>query len=132
MSSTAAAAPHEPYVLLHRNRRSVLRAGTLAAAALATRTNGPATQPCHTAGRSSTTARSSGVLKLAVDLHPDSRNAFDGLGEAHAADDVRARALTACRQHLVLNPRNTNGVAPLALRAAPSFGPHAKWRRPSS
>lgn len=61
-----------------------------------------------------------GVLKLAADLHPDSWNAFDSLGEAYAADGDKARAVAAYRQSLVLNPKNENGAVQLkVLGAAP-------------
>lgn len=61
-----------------------------------------------------------GVLKLATELHPDSWNAFDSLGEAYAANGDKTLAIAAYRQSLVLNPKNGNGVAQLkALGAAP-------------
>lgn len=56
-----------------------------------------------------------GVLKLAADLHPDSWNAFDSLGEAYAANGDKALAIAAYRQSLVLNPKNTNGAAQLKV-----------------
>jgi dienelactone hydrolase len=61
-----------------------------------------------------------GVLKLASELHPDSWNAFDSLGEAYAANGDKALAVAAYRQSLVLNPKNGNGAAQLkTLGAAP-------------
>jgi dienelactone hydrolase len=61
-----------------------------------------------------------GVLKLATELHPDSWNAFDSLGEAYAVNGDKALAIAAYRQSLVLNSKNTNGSAQLqALGAAP-------------
>lgn len=60
------------------------------------------------------------LLKLATELHPDSWNAFDSVGEAYAANGDKALAITAYRRSLVLNPRNDNGAAQLkALGAAP-------------
>ncbi|EJL27058.1 dienelactone hydrolase-like enzyme [Caulobacter sp. AP07] len=60
------------------------------------------------------------ILKLNQELHTDSWNAFDSLGEAYAAHGDKALAIAAYRQSLVLNPKNTNGVAQLkALGAAP-------------
>lgn len=60
------------------------------------------------------------LLKLATELHPDSWNAFDSLGEAYAANGDKALAIAAYRQSLVLNPKNTNGAAQLkALDATP-------------
>ncbi|HJV41417.1 dienelactone hydrolase family protein [Caulobacter sp.] len=61
-----------------------------------------------------------GVLKLAADLHPDSWNAFDSLGEAYAADGDKASAIAAYSRSVVLNPKNANGEAQLkALGAKP-------------
>ncbi|MDR6531827.1 dienelactone hydrolase [Caulobacter rhizosphaerae] len=66
------------------------------------------------------TSMAAGVLKLAADLHPDSWNAFDSLGEAYAANGEKALAIAAYRRSLVLNPGNGNGAAQLkALGAAP-------------
>ncbi len=59
-----------------------------------------------------------GVLKLATELHPDSWNAFDSLGEAYAANGDKALAIAAYRQSLVLNPNNGNGAAQLKMLGA--------------
>jgi dienelactone hydrolase len=59
-----------------------------------------------------------GVLKLATELHPDSWNAFDSLGEAYAANGDKALATAAYRQSLVLNPKNANGVTQLKVLGA--------------
>jgi dienelactone hydrolase len=59
-----------------------------------------------------------GVLKLATELHPDSWNAFDSLGEAYAANGDKALAIAAYRQSLVLNSKNANGAAQLKTLGA--------------
>ena len=66
------------------------------------------------------TSMAVGVLKLAADLHPESWNAFDSLGEAYAANGDKALAIAAYRQSIVLNPKNANGAEQLkALGAKP-------------
>lgn len=60
------------------------------------------------------------ILKLNQELHADSWNAFDSLGEAYATAGDKALAIAAYRQSLALNPKNTNGVTQLkALGATP-------------
>lgn len=53
------------------------------------------------------------ILRLAAELNKDSWNAFDSLGEAYAKNGDKALAITAYRQSLALNPKNTNGVEQL-------------------
>ena len=60
------------------------------------------------------------ILKLNQELHADSWNAFDSLGEAYAAAGDKTRAIAAYRQSVALNPKNGNGVTQLkALGAKP-------------
>ena len=55
------------------------------------------------------------ILALNTQLHPDSWNAFDSLGEAYAKDgDVKA-AGDAYRKSLALNPNNGNAVDQLSI-----------------
>ena len=54
------------------------------------------------------------ILRLNAELHADSWNAFDSLGEAYAKDGNRALATEAYRKSLALNPGNTNAVVQLS------------------
>lgn len=61
------------------------------------------------------------VLKLTADLHPDSGNAFDSLGEAYAVNGDTAAAIGAYRRALQLDPANKNAVTRLQrLESAPA------------
>lgn len=53
------------------------------------------------------------LLRLDTEIHADSWNAFDSLGEAYAKNGDKTLAIAAYRQSLVLNPKNTNGVEQL-------------------
>jgi dienelactone hydrolase len=60
------------------------------------------------------------LLRLDTEVHADSWNAFDSLGEAYAKTGDKALAIAAYRRSLVLNPKNVNGVEQLkALGAQP-------------
>lgn len=59
-----------------------------------------------------------GLLRLDTQIHADSWNAFDSLGEVYAKNGDKALAIAAYRQSLVLNPKNTNGVEQLKALAA--------------
>lgn len=50
------------------------------------------------------------IFRLNCELHADSWNAFDSLGEAYASDGNRASALVAYRKSLALNPGNRNAA----------------------
>lgn len=50
------------------------------------------------------------ILRLNAELHADSWNAFDSLGEAYAKDGNTALATEAYRKSLSLNPGNRNAV----------------------
>lgn len=54
------------------------------------------------------------ILALNAELHADSWNAFDSLGEAYADGGNRAAATAAYRKSLTLNPSNGNAVEQLA------------------
>lgn len=58
------------------------------------------------------------LLKLDTEIHADSWNAFDSLGEAYAKAGDKPLAIAAYRQSLVLNPKNTNGVEQLKILGA--------------
>jgi CubicO group peptidase (beta-lactamase class C family) len=58
--------------------------------------------------RAGRTADAVEVFKLNVELFPQSANAYDSLGEAHAAAGNRELALANYRKSLELNPGNTN------------------------
>jgi dienelactone hydrolase len=70
--------------------------------------------------RAGSTHQSVAVFRLNSELHADSWNAFDSLGEAYAGDGNRDSAVQAYRRSLALNPANGNAVERLkALRAVP-------------
>ena len=70
--------------------------------------------------RSGNTARALAIFRLNGELHPDSWNAFDSLGEAYAKAGNKASAIEAYRKSLALNPSNANAVDQLkALGATP-------------
>ena len=54
------------------------------------------------------------ILRLNAELHADSWNAFDSLGEAYATHGNKALATEAYRKSLALNPGNMNAVARLS------------------
>ncbi|WP_066797707.1 CocE/NonD family hydrolase [Sphingomonas soli] len=54
------------------------------------------------------------ILRLAAELHPDSWNAFDSLGEAYARAGMKAPAIEAYRKSLSLNPANRGAIDQLA------------------
>jgi dienelactone hydrolase len=54
--------------------------------------------------------RAIAILRLNTELHADSWNAFDSLGEAYATNGDDARAIQAYRQSLALNPGNRNAA----------------------
>ena len=58
------------------------------------------------------------ILRLNTELHADSWNAFDSLGEIHAIAGDKALAIQAYRRSLALNPGNGNAVAQLARLGA--------------
>jgi Flp pilus assembly protein TadD len=58
------------------------------------------------------------VFRLNTELHADSWNAFDSLGEAYAAGGMRALAIEAYRKSLSLNPGNSNAVEQLSKLGA--------------
>jgi CubicO group peptidase (beta-lactamase class C family) len=53
------------------------------------------------------------VLKIAADLHPDSANAYDSLGEAYAANGETTLAISNYRRSLELDPGNEHAVRQL-------------------
>jgi tetratricopeptide (TPR) repeat protein len=54
------------------------------------------------------------VFKLNVQLHPQSWNSYDSLGEAYAADGNKKLAIRNYEKSLELNPKNETGKAALA------------------
>ncbi len=50
------------------------------------------------------------IFRLNTELHADSWNAFDSLGEAYAKEGNSASAIEAYRKSLALNPGNGNAV----------------------
>ncbi len=54
------------------------------------------------------------ILRLNTELHADSWNAFDSLGEAYASDGNKPLAIQAYRKSLALNPGNSNAADQLA------------------
>jgi tetratricopeptide (TPR) repeat protein len=48
------------------------------------------------------------LLKLNVQLYPDSGNAFDSLGEAYMKSGQKERAIESYKKSLEKNPDNTN------------------------
>ena len=58
--------------------------------------------------------RAIAILRLNTELHADSWNAFDSLGEAYAANGDKALAVQAYRRSLALNPGNTNAANQIA------------------
>jgi dienelactone hydrolase len=51
------------------------------------------------------------ILRLNAELHGDSWNAFDSLGEAYAKAGDKPMAVESFRKSLAMNPTNTNAVA---------------------
>lgn len=51
------------------------------------------------------------ILRLNAELHGDSWNAFDSLGEAYAQAGDKAMAVDCFRRSLAMNPSNTNSAA---------------------
>lgn len=63
-------------------------------------------------------ADATAVFELMVDLHPDSANAYDSLGEAYMNAGDTTAAVTSYEKSLDLNPENTNAAKMLdTLRA---------------
>lgn len=58
------------------------------------------------------------IFRLNTELHADSWNAFDSLGEAYEEDGNRPLAIEAYRRSLALNPDNRNAVDRLASLGA--------------
>ncbi|RYG39279.1 MAG: dienelactone hydrolase [Burkholderiales bacterium] len=58
------------------------------------------------------------ILRLNSELHADSWNAFDSLGEAYAGDGNKPLAIEAYRKSLSLNPGNKNAADQLAKLGA--------------
>lgn len=58
------------------------------------------------------------IFRLNSELHADSWNAFDSLGEAYAKDGNRAAAVEAYRRSLALNPGNVNALDQLKTLGA--------------
>jgi tetratricopeptide (TPR) repeat protein len=54
------------------------------------------------------------ILRLNTEVHPDSWNAFDSLGEAYAGDGDKRLAIQAYRKSLALNPGNSNAADQIA------------------
>jgi tetratricopeptide (TPR) repeat protein len=68
------------------------------------------------------------MFKANAELHPQSWNAFDSLGEAYLNAGDTAKAIANFEKSLVLNPENKNGKDMLArLRSAT---PPASMPRP--
>ena len=53
------------------------------------------------------------IFKLNVELHPESSNAFDSLGEAYMRNGDKEIAIENYQKSLELNPQNTNAIAML-------------------
>jgi len=58
------------------------------------------------------------VLRKNVELHPDSWNAYDSLGEAYLKDGNKELATKNYQKSVELNPKNENGVEALKKLAA--------------
>jgi CubicO group peptidase (beta-lactamase class C family) len=54
------------------------------------------------------------ILKLNVEMYPQSANAFDSLGEAYMVHGDKDLAIANYKKSLELNPKNTNATAKLA------------------
>jgi len=52
-------------------------------------------------------------LRKNVELHPDSWNAYDSLGEAYLKDGNKELATKNYQKSVELNPKNENGVEAL-------------------
>ena len=65
----------------------------------------------YTLMRAGDTKSSIAMLRLNTELHGDSWNAFDSLGEAYAQGSNNQMAVDCFRKSLALNPNNTNAVA---------------------
>ena len=61
--------------------------------------------------RGGDTKSSVAILRLNAELHGDSWNAFDSLGEAYAQAGDATTAVACFRKSLTLNPHNTNAAA---------------------
>jgi cytochrome c-type biogenesis protein CcmH/NrfG len=55
------------------------------------------------------------LFKINVDLHPNSWNAFDSLGEAYMRQGNDRLAIVNYERSLRLNPENANGLKMLKL-----------------
>ena len=64
------------------------------------------------------TSQSVAMFRLNSELHADSWNAFDSLGEAYANDGNTVSAIEAYRKSLALNPGNRNAVDQLKTLGA--------------
>lgn len=53
------------------------------------------------------------ILKLNTELHPDSWNAYDSLGEAYMDNGEKERAIQSYKKSVELNPQNKSGTAML-------------------
>ncbi|MEO7360451.1 MAG: dienelactone hydrolase family protein [Gemmatimonadaceae bacterium] len=51
------------------------------------------------------------IFRLNTELHADSWNAFDSLGEAYAKDGNKVSAINAYKKSLALNPANVSAIA---------------------
>lgn len=60
--------------------------------------------------RAGDTKSSIAILRLNAELHADSWNAFDSLGEAYAQAGNKPMAVDLFRKSLAMNPNNTNAV----------------------
>lgn len=58
------------------------------------------------------------ILRLNVELNPESWNAFDSLGEAYAEDGRKPLSIEAYRRSLALNPGNRNAADRIARLGA--------------
>jgi Flp pilus assembly protein TadD len=53
------------------------------------------------------------VFQLNVELHPDSWNVYDSLGEAYMDNGDKEMAIQNYKKSVDLNPKNTNGAETL-------------------
>ena len=58
------------------------------------------------------------VLRKNVELHPDSWNAYDSLGEGYLKEGNKELATKNYQKSVELNPKNENGVEALKKLAA--------------
>jgi tetratricopeptide (TPR) repeat protein len=54
------------------------------------------------------------VLKLNAEMHPQSANVYDSLGEAYKANGNKELSITNYKKSLELDPKNTNATAKIA------------------